>query len=284
MGYHNNNNKEECWSCEFFCGERKHKNGFILGDSTETSATGTCSCKESSYYNKSIKEADWCSKYQKWGVLASIISKKEAEDQIKNLRLKQEYERLALERERLALEQERKRLEYERWYSSLSLEEREKEDRIVEENRRRAEKDAEEQRRRKEIEEKKRLKKKAVKKVLIIIALIAIIAIIGIVVGTVVSSMKVEGTYYLTLISGTGEVSANKNDNYLTLEDGICTLHFNTTSPVVHETFTYYYSGNLTSSIEFYRDNIHMDWKDRVVIRLDYDNGKYNEFTYEKKK
>ena len=35
---------------------------------------------------------------------------------------------------------------------------------------------------------------------------------------------------------------------------------------------------------KLYQDNIHMDWKDRVVIRLDYDNGKYNEFTYEKKK
>ena len=83
MGFHSNSNQEKCWSCEFFCGERKHKEGLFLGDSTETSSSGTCSCKRSSYNNKTVSESGWCSKYQKWGVLASYIAKKGNEEQLK---------------------------------------------------------------------------------------------------------------------------------------------------------------------------------------------------------
>lgn len=60
-------------------------------------------------------------------------------------------------------------------------------------------------------------------------------------------------------------------------------MYFNSYNPQIHDTFTYYYSGNLTSNIEFWKDNIHMDWKDRVVIRLDFDDGRYCELKYEKK-
>lgn len=47
-----------------FCGERKRKSGIFLGNSTETSKTGTCSCRNSSYFNKTVFDTNWCSKYQ----------------------------------------------------------------------------------------------------------------------------------------------------------------------------------------------------------------------------
>ena len=131
MSYHNNLKQDKCWSCEFFCGERIHKTGF-LGDSIQTSWQGTCSCNRSPHYNKQISESGCCSKYQKWGVIASALAKKEndeflrkqREERQRNEREKQEEQRRAekerreLERERIALEQERKRLEYERWYGN----------------------------------------------------------------------------------------------------------------------------------------------------------------------
>ena len=95
MSYHSNNNQEKCWSCEFFCGERKYKTGIFLGDTTETSSTGTCSCKRSTNFNKSVSETGRCSKYQKWGVIASAIAKKENEELLR--KKKQENERYNIE-------------------------------------------------------------------------------------------------------------------------------------------------------------------------------------------
>ncbi len=97
------------------------------------------------------------------------------------------------------------------------------------------------------------------------------------------NSMKVDGTYYLISITGTANISANEDENYLTLKDGVCTVHMSLTNPKGSSTHTYYYSGNKTSNIKFEDDFISMDYKDRVVITLQYDNGYYNIFTYEKK-
>ena len=179
MGFHSNNHQDKCWSCEFFCGERKHKNG-LLGESTETSSSGTCSCKRSTHFNKSVSESSWCSKYQKWGVLASIIAKKENEQMLREQRTENEraeremqYEmqkerertekaRRELEKEREALEQERKKLEYERWYSSLTPEEKAAENLRIEEEKKRVAKEEEEARKRAEREAEEREEKQRV--------------------------------------------------------------------------------------------------------------------------
>ena len=116
-----------------------------------------------------------------------------------------------------------------------------------------------------------------------IVILVAILVVIGIVAGSVINLMKVDGTYYLISITGTANVSANKNENYLTLKDGTCTLYLNLINPEGQSTLTYKYTGNLTSNIEFEKSFIHMDYKDRVVIRLNHDNGTYNIFTYARK-
>ena len=214
MSYHSNNNQEKCWSCEFFCGERKYKTGIFLGDTTETSSTGTCSCKRSTNFNKSVSETGRCSKYQKWGVIASAIAKKENEELLRkqkqeNERYKiemQEEQRRAerecreLERERIALEQERKKLEYERWYASLSTEDKKTEDLRIEEERKKDEREAEERRIRLEQEKKNReaqrlideknAKKRKKKNLIVFISLIAtvILLIVGISVGTAISN------------------------------------------------------------------------------------------------
>lgn len=74
-------NKNKCWSCEYFCGKRQYKKGLLLGDSVETESSGTCSNKRSNYYNKKIGEKDWCSKYQKWGVLQSALEREKLRQQ-----------------------------------------------------------------------------------------------------------------------------------------------------------------------------------------------------------
>lgn len=212
MSYHSNNRQEKCWSCEFFSGERKYKDGF-LGASTQTSTNGTCSCKRSSHFNKSVSEGGWCSKYQKWGVIASAIAKKENDELLRkqkeeNQRYEREMqeeqrraerERRELERERLALEQERKRLEYERWYASLSPDEKAREDLRIQEEKMREAREAEERRIRREQEEKEREaqrlideendKKRKKKNLIIILSLIGVVIllIIGISVGTSIS-------------------------------------------------------------------------------------------------
>ena len=174
MSYHNDDNQEKCWSCEFFCGERKRKSGIFLGNSTETSKTGTCSCRNSSHFNKTVFDTNWCSKYQKWGVIASSIAEKESQErlrkqQLENAKYEQQLkaEQERAEKKRRELERERHALEYQRWYSSLSLEDKEKEKarltREAEENRIRYEqekREKEEQRRLKaELDKRKRKNK-----------------------------------------------------------------------------------------------------------------------------
>ena len=83
-------------------------------------------------------------------------------------------------------------------------------------------------------------------------------------------------------ITGTGDVSANKNENYLVLSSGTCTLHFRLTNPAGNSVLTYKYSGNKISDVKFEKDFIYMNQDGNVVIKLDYGNGYYNIFTYTK--
>ena len=167
MSYHSNNNQNKCWSCDFFCGERKYKSGIFGVDSTETSSNGTCLCKRSTKYNKTVSENNWCSKYQKWGVLTSAIDKRKNEEILKKQRLEDEknkreieesnriarMEQIQLERERIFLEQERKKLEYERWYMSLSRSEKIAENNRIRNEEARKKQEVEEQRRKEELED-----------------------------------------------------------------------------------------------------------------------------------
>ena len=93
---------------------------------------------------------------------------------------------------------------------------------------------------------------------------------------------NVEGTYNLISITGTQNISATKYNNYLTLKNGVCTLHLSLSNPAGSSTHTFYYTGNTSDSIEFEKSFIHMDYNKNVVIILNYDNGYYNIFTYEK--
>lgn len=77
MSTNSNFKKNKCWSCEFFCGHRQYKKGFF-GDSVETDVKGICSNNRSSMNGKQIHEDNYCSKYQKWGILLSAIAKEES--------------------------------------------------------------------------------------------------------------------------------------------------------------------------------------------------------------
>lgn len=81
MSTNSNFKKNKCWSCEFFCGHRQYKKG-IFGDNVETERKGICSNNRSINNGKSIYEDNWCSKYQKWGVLLSAIAREEEEERL----------------------------------------------------------------------------------------------------------------------------------------------------------------------------------------------------------
>ncbi len=89
MSSHFEEKAKKCWACEYYGGERRRKSGLILGDSTEVSDYGICTCKRSSDYNKQIRENNWCPKFQLWSVLALIISNKEAKRELERQRAEQ---------------------------------------------------------------------------------------------------------------------------------------------------------------------------------------------------
>lgn len=84
MSYHSNFRQDKCWSCEFFSGQREYKHG-LLGNSVHTSDKGICKCDRSNQRDKPIYEHEWCSRYQKWGVLQSTIAQKQAEQEISEM-------------------------------------------------------------------------------------------------------------------------------------------------------------------------------------------------------
>ena len=81
MSYHSNFRQDKCWSCEFFSGQREYKHG-LLGNSVHTSDKGICKCDRSNQRDKPVYEHEWCSRYQKWGVLQSTLAQKQAEQEI----------------------------------------------------------------------------------------------------------------------------------------------------------------------------------------------------------
>lgn len=94
MSSHSNFNKDKCWSCEYYSGKREYKKGAFLGDSVYTDTRGKCSNNRSTNCNHEIFEDDWCSKYQKWGVLQSALAieeqKKESQRILNELRKEQQ--------------------------------------------------------------------------------------------------------------------------------------------------------------------------------------------------
>ena len=81
MSYHSNFRQDKCWSCEFFSGQREYKHG-LLGNSVRTSDKGICKCDRSNQRDKPVYKHEWCSRYQKWGVLQSTLAQKQAEQEI----------------------------------------------------------------------------------------------------------------------------------------------------------------------------------------------------------
>ncbi len=91
MSTHSNFKKDKCWSCEFFSAHRKLESGFIFGDSVHTDTNGTCCNSRSTDNGRTVNEEHWCSKYQKWSLLASKLAieeqKKESERIIREQKL-----------------------------------------------------------------------------------------------------------------------------------------------------------------------------------------------------
>lgn len=120
-------------------------------------------------------------------------------------------------------------------------------------------------------------------KTLIIISIIfTIIASISLLFAGEPEDNRVDGTYNLISIQGTQNVTANSYDNYLILDNGVCTLHLSLSNPAGSSTHTFYYTGNTSDSIKFEKSYIRMDYNKNVVLILNYENGNYNIFTYKK--
>lgn len=110
--------------------------------------------------------------------------------------------------------------------------------------------------------------------------LIFIVIIVAFFIGK--ANLKVDGTYNLVEVSGNVQITLNYDENYLTLDDGVCTIYLNVINPQGSSTHKFYYTGDKTTNIEFKEDHIYMDYNDRIVVTLNYGNGSYNIFTYEK--
>lgn len=118
MSSHSNFNKDKCWSCEYFFGIREYKKGTFLGDSVYTDAKGKCSNNRSTNCNHEIFEDDWCSKYQKWGVLQSTLAieeqKKESQRILNELRKEQQVNETSIHSSQPITLQERAEM-HARW-------------------------------------------------------------------------------------------------------------------------------------------------------------------------
>ena len=136
MSTNSNFKKDKCWSCEYYCGKREYKKGVFLGDSVYTDGSGTCGCKRSEKYGKTVTEDRWCSRYQKWGVLQSALAIEEQKRESQRIENEQRREmqriqdendrqRREIDRERRRLAEEREQLEREEKLSEMTPEERE---------------------------------------------------------------------------------------------------------------------------------------------------------------
>ncbi|MCM1197152.1 MAG: hypothetical protein NC310_08830 [Roseburia sp.] len=96
MSTNSNFKKNECWSCEFYHGHRQFKSG-ILGDSVETDDKGICSNNRSSNNGKQVFKNNYCSKYQKWGILLSALARKETHNDQNNLEKKTKQKSLKVQ-------------------------------------------------------------------------------------------------------------------------------------------------------------------------------------------
>lgn len=145
MGSHSNFNKEKCWSCAFFVGNRKVST--FLVKSVMTDSMGTCTCKGCPDCGKKVQEDHWCRKWQIDSITSNLKAEAESKKAIEQQRreadrLAQEEERQRmaqqkeLDRQRRVIERERLKLEHDKWYASLSPEERAAEDARVAEKER----------------------------------------------------------------------------------------------------------------------------------------------------
>ena len=74
-----NLSKENCWSCEYYCAERKLKNHwFDEGKDVSVSEEGVCLKK-----NTNKNHNDWCLKYKRWSVIEGLLSKKKINNEVK---------------------------------------------------------------------------------------------------------------------------------------------------------------------------------------------------------
>ena len=165
MSSNSNFKKDKCWSCEYYAGKRDYKNSSLFGPSVQTDYQGICSCKNSHNYGKKISENDWCSKYQKWGVLQSYLTmeanKREQERVARQQQQVFNEQQKEIEKERNRIESERRQLEHEKWLASLSPEERSS----YEESKKKAYSQIMEEIRQKNIEEEKQEIQKEIQKI-----------------------------------------------------------------------------------------------------------------------
>ncbi|MGN1235114.1 MAG: hypothetical protein ACI4U2_03955, partial [Christensenellaceae bacterium] len=101
-------------------------------------------------------------------------------------------------------------------------------------------------------------KRKGGKLWLLLIPLIIGVILLVVLLYNLTGNSPVEGTYSLRSISGNVECSANSDENYCVLEDGVCTLYFTLTEPAGSSVHTFSYQGNDGDDIAFEKDNIRM--------------------------
>lgn len=114
------------------------------------------------------------------------------------------------------------------------------------------------------------------------IVTIAIAVAFMIILFTNIFGQKVEGKYKLVDVYGNVQLTINYNDNYLTLDDGVCTIYLSIIKPQGSSVHKFYYTGKKKEDVKFNESHIFMNSDGKIIVKLDYGNGLYNTFTYEK--
>ena len=119
MSSHYNSNQKKCWSCKYYYGERKYKNG-LIGNYVDTNEKGVCKCKR----DEIVEENGWCSK---WDIADEVIKFKAYEEEKNKIK-----EQRAQEKREQKAEEKR---QYDAWFNSLSQEQKEEETKKINEKR-----------------------------------------------------------------------------------------------------------------------------------------------------
>ena len=115
-----------------------------------------------------------------------------------------------------------------------------------------------------------------------LLSIILIPILIVVMISSCIKSKKPDGTWKLVEITGTADVRANYEQNYIELKDGTWTVYLELISPRKSDIKTYKYKGKKFENIEFEDSMIYAEGQ-RIVLHLQFEDNTYAFLRYERK-